>query len=50
MVSCEVGGIAQESLLMGGGGGDEVTAEVRRDSPSGTVDRQRSLCMVRKRV
>ena len=43
MVSCEVGGIAQESLLMGSGGGDEVTAELRRDSPSGTVDRQRSL-------
>ena len=29
--------------MTGGGGGDEVIAEVRRDSPSGTVDRQRSF-------
>jgi len=43
VVSCEVGSIAQESLMTGGGGGDEVIAEVRRDSPSGTVDRQRCL-------
>ena len=43
MVSCEVGGVAQESLMTGDGGGDEVIAEVRCDSPSGTVDRQRSL-------
>jgi len=29
--------------MTGGGGGDEVIAEVRCDSPSGTVDRQRNL-------
>ena len=29
--------------MMGEGGGDEVIAEVRRDSPCGTVDRKRSL-------
>jgi len=43
VVSCEVGGTAQESLMTGVGGGDEVIAEVKRDSPSGTVDIQRSL-------
>ena len=43
MVSCVVGGIAQESLMMGDGGGDEVIVEFKHNSPSGTVDRQRSL-------
>ena len=39
MVGCEVGGTTAggipESLVMGGGGGGEVTAEVKGDSPAG---------------
>ena len=31
------------SLVMGDGGGDVVTAEVKGDSPSGTAGRQRSV-------
>ena len=36
------GGIP-ESLVMEDGGGSEVTADVRGDSPSGTAGRQRSV-------
>ena len=46
MVSCEVGGITAgipESLVMGDGEGDEVSAEVKGGSPSGTAGRQRSV-------
>ena len=46
MVSCEVGGTMAggipESLLVGNGGGGEIAAEVKGDSPSGTAGRQRS--------
>ena len=47
MVSCEVGGTMAggipESLVMGDGGGSEVTAEVKADFPCGTAGRQRSV-------
>ena len=47
MVTCEVlsitaGGIP-EPLVMGDEEGDVVTAEVKGDSPSGAVGRQRSV-------
>ena len=47
MVGCEVGGTMAggipESLVMRGGGGGEVTAEVKGVSPCGTTRRQRRV-------
>ena len=47
MVSCEVAGTMAggipESLVMGDGGGCEVSAEVKSGSPCGTAGGQRSL-------